>query len=129
MHVLEELGAGTLKHLVKRGLLKLHRAELAKDPTSATESSRSNLMEVRQTVKQLYGSTVATDVADLVKLAMPAQTSSKGAILHPKYSLQEKACRKVLRRTGKSAPDAHSELKWDCKRTSHLLISENPGGE
>ena len=79
MHVLEELDAGTLKHLVKQGgfLLKLHQAELAKDPTSrATESSRSHLMAVRHTVKQMYGLAVAIDVADLVKLPAPAVTES-----------------------------------------------------
>jgi hypothetical protein len=79
MHVLEELDAGTLKHLVKQGgfLLKLHQAELAKDPTSsATESSRSHVMAVRHTVKQVYGSAVAIDVADLVKLSAPAMTES-----------------------------------------------------
>lgn len=75
MHILERNDAGTLKHLVKQGgfLLKLHQAELAKDPTSrATESSRSNLMAVRHTVNQVYGSAVAIDVAALVKLTAPA---------------------------------------------------------
>jgi len=79
MHVLEVYEAGTLKHLVKQGqfLLKLHQAELAKDPTShATESSRSNLMAVRHTVRQMYGLAVAIDVADLVKLSVPAKTES-----------------------------------------------------
>jgi hypothetical protein len=79
MHVLEGLDVGTLKHLVKQGrfLLKLHQAELAKNPTSrATESSRSNLMAVRHTVKQVYGSAVAIDVADLVKLTAPAISES-----------------------------------------------------
>src|SRR6266853_1107419 len=79
MHVLEGLDAGTLKHLVKQGgfLLKLHQAELANNPTSrATESSRSNLMAVRHTVKQVYGSAVAIDVADLVKLTLPSMTES-----------------------------------------------------
>jgi hypothetical protein len=75
MHVVDELNAGILKHLVKQGgfLLKLHQVELAKDPTSrATESSRSNLLAVRHTVKQVYGSAVAIDVADLVKLTAPS---------------------------------------------------------
>ena len=80
MHVLEELDAGTLKHLVKQGgfLLKLHQAELAKDSTSrATESTRSHLMAVRHTVKQVYGSAVAIDVADLVKLTTPSMAESR----------------------------------------------------
>jgi hypothetical protein len=75
MHTLERNDVGTLKHLVKQGgfLLKLHLAEFAKDPTSrATESSRSNLMAVRHTVKQVYGSAVEIDVTDLIKLTAPA---------------------------------------------------------
>jgi hypothetical protein len=79
MHTLERNEAGTLKHLVKQGgfLLKLHLAEFAKDPTShATESSRSNLMAVRHTVKQVHGSAVEIDVADLVKLTAPATTGN-----------------------------------------------------
>ena len=79
MHLVDELNAGILKHLVKQGgfLLKLHQVEIAKDPTSrATESSRSNLLAVRHTVKQVYGSAVAIDVADLVKLTAPSMMES-----------------------------------------------------
>src|ERR1700687_3251367 len=79
MNVLEGLDAGTLKYLVKQAgfLLKLHQAELAKNPTSrATKSSRSNLMAVRHTVEQVYGSAVAIDVADLIKLTASAITES-----------------------------------------------------
>jgi hypothetical protein len=79
MHNLERNDLGTLKHLVKQGgfLLKLHLAELAKDPASrATESSRSNLLAVRHTVKQVYGSALEIDVADLVKLTAPATTGN-----------------------------------------------------
>ena len=79
MHTIERNDAGTLEHLVKQGgfLLKLHLAEFAKDPTSrATGSSRSNLMAVRHTVKQVYGSAVAIDVADLVKLTAPSTTGN-----------------------------------------------------
>jgi hypothetical protein len=37
-------------------LLRLYQAELARDPTSrATESSRSNLIALRHTIKQMYG--------------------------------------------------------------------------
>ena len=71
MHLLEELDSGTLKHLGKQGgfLLRLHQAELAKDPTSrATESSRSNLIAIQHTVKQMYGEAVARDVARGIKL-------------------------------------------------------------
>jgi len=79
MQTLERNDLGTLKHLVKqsRFLLKLHQAEFAKDPTSrATESSRSNVMAVRHTVKQVYGAAVEIDVADLVKLTAPSMTES-----------------------------------------------------
>jgi hypothetical protein len=79
MHPLERNDPGTLKHLVKQGgfLLKLHQAELAKDSTSrAAESSRSNLMAVQHTVKQVYGSAIEIDVADLVKLTAPAITGN-----------------------------------------------------
>jgi len=79
MQTLERNDLGTLKHLVKQGgfLLKLHQAEFAKDPTSrATESSRSNVMAVRHTVKQVYGAAVEIDVADLVKLTAPSMTES-----------------------------------------------------
>jgi hypothetical protein len=79
MQTPERNDLGTLKHLVKQGgfLLKLHLAEFAKDPTShATESSRSNLMAVRHTVKQVYGSAVEIDVADLVKLTAPATSEN-----------------------------------------------------
>jgi hypothetical protein len=46
-----------------RFLLRIHRAELAKDPLShATKSSRSNLMPVQHTVKEMYGEAVGRDV-------------------------------------------------------------------
>jgi hypothetical protein len=75
MHLVEELDSGSIKRLGKqvRLLLRIHQAELAKDATShATESSRSNLMAVQHTVKQMYGEAVARDVADLVTLTAPA---------------------------------------------------------
>ena len=69
MQVAEELDSGSIKRLGEQGkyLLRIHQADLAKDPTSrATESSRSNLMAVQHTVKQMYGEAVARDVANLV---------------------------------------------------------------
>ena len=49
-----------------RLLLRMHQAELAKDPTShATASSRSNIMAVQHTVEQIYGEAVARDVSNL----------------------------------------------------------------
>jgi hypothetical protein len=68
MHCLKELDAITINRLGKqRGfLLMRHEAELAKDPTSAaTGSSRSNLMAVQHTIKQIYGTAAARDVFDL----------------------------------------------------------------
>jgi hypothetical protein len=69
MQVAEELDSGSIKRLGEQGkyLLRIHQADLAKDPTSrATESSRSNLMAVQHTIKQMYGEAVARDVANLV---------------------------------------------------------------
>ena len=69
MRVAEELGSESIKRLGKQGryLLRIHQADLAKDPTShASESSRSHLMAVQHTVKQMYGEAVARDVANLV---------------------------------------------------------------
>ena len=69
MQPVEEPGSETIEHLTKqvRFLLGIHQAELAQDPTShATGSSRSNLMAVQHTVRQVYGEAVVRDVADLV---------------------------------------------------------------
>lgn len=69
MHLLEGLDSTAINRLGKQGrfLLRMHQAELAKDPTShATESSRSNLMAVQHTVKQMYGKAVARNVTNLV---------------------------------------------------------------
>lgn len=75
MQLVEELGSALIKHLEKqfRFLLTVHQAELDKDSTShATESSRSNLMAVQHTVRQLYGEAVARDVGNLVTLTVLA---------------------------------------------------------
>ena len=48
-----------------RFLLRMHQAELSKDPTShATASSRSNMMAVQHTVEQIYGEAVSHGVSD-----------------------------------------------------------------
>jgi hypothetical protein len=73
MKVAEELDSGSIKRLEKQGryLLRIHQADLAKDPTShATESSRSNLMAVQHTVKQMYGEAVARHVTNLVHVEL-----------------------------------------------------------
>ena len=58
MQLVEELDSGTIERLGKQGklLLRIYQAELAKDPSSqATESSRSNVIARRHTVRQIYG--------------------------------------------------------------------------
>jgi hypothetical protein len=67
MQLMEELASETIQHLRKqsRFLLRIHQAELAKDAAShATKSSRSNLMAVLHTVKQMHGEAVARTVAN-----------------------------------------------------------------
>jgi hypothetical protein len=67
MQLIEELDSGSIMRLGKQHtlLLRIHQADLATDPTShATKSSRSNLMAVQHTVKEMYGEAVARDVAD-----------------------------------------------------------------
>lgn len=69
-----ELDSGTIKRLGRQGgfLLGMYRAELAKDPTSrAAESSRSNLIAIQHTVKQMYGEAVTREVANLVSPTAP----------------------------------------------------------
>ena len=70
MRRIEELDSGAIERLRKQGefLLRVYRAEFAKDPISrATESSRSNVIAMQDTVRQMYGEVIAQD------LAMPLQ--------------------------------------------------------
>ena len=65
MQLVEQLDSVTIERLRKQSefLLRIYRAEFAKDPTSrATESSRSNVIAMHHTVRQLYGEAVAWDV-------------------------------------------------------------------
>jgi hypothetical protein len=58
MQIAADLDAETIKRLQQQSsfLLRTYEAEFLKDPTSqATESSRSNLMALRHTIKQIYG--------------------------------------------------------------------------
>jgi hypothetical protein len=67
---LEELDSRTIERLGKQGgfLLSTYHAELAKDPASrATESSRSNVIALWHSIKQIYGKAVARDVALLAR--------------------------------------------------------------
>jgi hypothetical protein len=69
MQFLEEVDSGTIERLKEQEefLLRIHQAEFSKDPTSrATESSRSNLVALRHTLKQMYGEAVAWDAAKLI---------------------------------------------------------------
>ena len=69
MHLVEELDTVTIERLRKQGefLRRIYRAEFAKDPTShATESSRSNVLAMYHTIKQIHGEAIARDVAILV---------------------------------------------------------------
>lgn len=69
MDYLEELDSGTIERLGKQSgfLLSTYQAELAKDPASrATESSRSNVIALWHTIRQIYGKAVARDVANLI---------------------------------------------------------------
>jgi len=55
----EQLDSGTMDRLERQAdlLLKMYRAELAKNPTSrAAESARSNMIALRHTIEQIYGS-------------------------------------------------------------------------
>jgi hypothetical protein len=68
MDYLEELDSGTIERLGKQGgfLLSTYHSELTKDAASrATESSRSNVIALWHTIRQIYGKTVARDVVNL----------------------------------------------------------------
>ena len=69
MQVAEQLDSGTIERLRKQDefLRRIYRAEFARNPTSlATESSRSNVIAVRHTVRQMYGEVVAPDRVNFV---------------------------------------------------------------
>ena len=58
-----------IERLRKQGefLLRIYRAEFAQDPASrATQSSRSNVIAMQHTVRQMYGEAAALEVANLV---------------------------------------------------------------
>ena len=65
MDCLEDLDSETIERLGKQGgfLLTTYHGERAKDPASrATESSRSNVIALWHTTKQIYGKAVARDL-------------------------------------------------------------------
>jgi hypothetical protein len=60
MHIEAHLDAETIEPLEEQSglLLRIYKAEFAKDPTSlATESSRSNMIALRHSINQIYGAT------------------------------------------------------------------------
>ena len=68
MPVAEQLDSVTSERLRKqaRFLQGIYQAEFDQDPTShATESSRSNLIAMQHTVRQIYGDAIARDTANL----------------------------------------------------------------
>ena len=72
MQLVKDIDSAAVERLRRQGgfLLRLYQAEIAKDPTShATESSRSNVIAMQHTVRQIYGEAVARDVADLLAAA------------------------------------------------------------
>ena len=88
MDYLEDLDSGTIERLgdQSRFLLGTYEEELAKDPASpATESSWSNVIALWHAIRQIYGKTVARDVANLVnsKLLLSAQIGPPN-LFHPR---------------------------------------------
>ncbi len=62
MQYAQEVGPETIERVEKqiKFLTRIHGADFAKDATShATESSRSNLMALQDTVRLVYGEAVA----------------------------------------------------------------------
>ena len=65
MPVAEQLDSVTIERLRKQSefLLRTYQTEFDKDPSShATESSRSNVIALQHTVRQLYGEAIARDL-------------------------------------------------------------------
>ena len=87
MDYLEELDSGTIERLGQqsRFLLGTDEEELTKDPASrATESSRSNVIALWHTIRQIYGNTVVRDVANLVNAKLlPATQIGPSNLCHP----------------------------------------------
>ena len=68
MQIVDEVDSATIERVKKQHefLLRIFQAECAKNPSSrAAESSRSNVIALRDTIKHLYGLSVAPDMANL----------------------------------------------------------------
>ena len=73
-----QLNAERIKRFEEQSklLLRAYQTEFAKDPTSrGTESSRSNLIALRHTIKQIYGEAGALAVANPFDFAADAVSS------------------------------------------------------
>jgi hypothetical protein len=69
MPIEANLDAETIQRLEEQSelLRRMYQAEFAKDPTSlATESSRSNMIALRHSIRQIYGAAAALDVANVI---------------------------------------------------------------
>ena len=81
MDYLEECDSGTIERLGRQSgfLLSTYQAELAKDPASrGTESSRSNMIALWHTIRQIYGKAVARGVANLVYANTKRHSATQG---------------------------------------------------
>lgn len=75
MQIEAHIKAETVKRLEEQSklLVRTYQAELAKDPTSrATKSSRSNLIALSHTIKQIYGEATSLAIANPLVLAADA---------------------------------------------------------
>jgi hypothetical protein len=80
MQVDLHLGAETMERLEEqsRSLLRTYQIEFDKDSTShATEASRSNVIALRHTIKQIYGEAAALAVANPFEFAADAASSGE----------------------------------------------------
>jgi hypothetical protein len=72
--------AETIERLEEQSglLVKMYDAEFAKDPTSsATESSRSNMIALRHSIHQIYGQAAAVEVANSLSPATDAVSADE----------------------------------------------------
>jgi hypothetical protein len=72
MNIEAQLNPGTMERLEEQSALlrRIYEAEFDKDPTSrATECARSNLIALKHSISQIYGESVAVDVANALAFA------------------------------------------------------------
>lgn len=72
MHSEAQLNSETIERLEEQSgfLRRIYEAEFAEDPASrATESARSNLIALKHSISQVYGESVAVDVANALAFA------------------------------------------------------------